>query len=335
MSAHQSRLLRARSTAGRSLRATATLTIVAALLCATSARVAHAGINVWTSNGPGGRISRTLVIDPLNPSTLYAVTGNTDAGLGGLSKSTDSAASWHDANNGLPTNFSGPVAVDPVSSTTLYAGMNNANVPGAGVFKSIDGATSWTEANNSFPSGDFVTTLAIDPLTSNTVYAGTYGDGLFKSTDGALSWRAVNLRFVFCEVPELPCPPSDQTPFSIAAVVIDPLTPGTLYVGMHAGFPTGKVFKSSDAGSSWEQMDDGLNSAYVTTLAIDPVTPTTLYAGAAFGHVALFKSSDGARSWSALDNGPSSDVVVNAVVVDRGNPSTLYTATTSGVFKST
>ena len=43
-----------------------------ALLCASPERVAYAGVNVWTSNGPEGGEVYALAIDPTTPSTLYA-----------------------------------------------------------------------------------------------------------------------------------------------------------------------------------------------------------------------------------------------------------------------
>ena len=47
----------------------------------------------------------------------------------------------------------------------------------------------WT---NSGPYGGRVCTLAIDPTTPSTLYAGTYGGGAFKSTNAGGSWAAVS-----------------------------------------------------------------------------------------------------------------------------------------------
>jgi hypothetical protein len=45
---------------------------------------AHAGVNVWTSDGPDEGIVFALAVDPATPSTLYAGTGD-----GGVFKSRD------------------------------------------------------------------------------------------------------------------------------------------------------------------------------------------------------------------------------------------------------
>ena len=54
------------------------LSACAALVCALSlvagVHSAQAGINVWTSHGPGGGTVLALAIDPTMPGTLYAGT---------------------------------------------------------------------------------------------------------------------------------------------------------------------------------------------------------------------------------------------------------------------
>ena len=47
---------------------------------------------------------------------------------------------------------------------------------------------SWNPANTGLPDSE-VYALVIDPLTPDTLYAGTGGDGLFKSTDGGAAWK--------------------------------------------------------------------------------------------------------------------------------------------------
>src|SRR5947209_1430967 len=78
--------------------------IGAVVLTLGTARVALAGINVWTSHGPyGGRIS-ALAIDPVTPTILYAATGGGLLPEGGVFRSTDSGASWSAVNTGLSGN---------------------------------------------------------------------------------------------------------------------------------------------------------------------------------------------------------------------------------------
>ena len=60
----------------------------------------------------------------------------------------------------------------------------------------------------------------------------------------------------------------------VFALAIDPTNPSTLYAGTNRG-----VFKSTDMGSTWAEINNGLTSFGVLGLAVDPTNPSTLYAG--------------------------------------------------------
>jgi hypothetical protein len=131
--------------------------------------------------------------------------------------------------------------------------------------------------------------LAIDPQSSDTLYAGT-GKGVFKTTNGATSWNPVNSGLPdFLDEPYTP----------VSALVSDPLKPGMLYAAI-ANLSTGKVFQSTNGGEGWVEADDGLPEAYVGTLVTDPQDSLTIYAGTNLG---VFKSMDGGMSWTAANSG--------------------------------
>ena len=95
----------------------------------------------------------------------------------------------------------------------LYAGTTN-----DGVYKSGDGGASW-EATKGL-GGVQVTSLAIDPMSPLTIYAGTFqtSSGVFKSTDGGENWIPVGPDFGF-----------------IMSLAVDPKTPSTIYAGGRLG----------------------------------------------------------------------------------------------------
>lgn len=269
--------------------------------------VAVAGINRWTTNGPGGGLVASLTIDPVNTNTVYAGTFS-----GGAFKSTNGGGSWTAINNGFVLNPSAyitatdvqAIAVDPSSPATVYAA-----TAWSGAFKSINGGASWTPASTGLPSVP-VLALAIDPSSSATLYAGTGsgqaygpGSGVFKSTDGGVSWV-----------------PSGLSGQSVGMLLLDSKAPATIYAGTGSS-----IFKSSNGGASWREIGSQLG-----TLAIDPVTTTTLYAGSYVG--GLFKSTDGGESWAPVGTDP---LVFNKILVDPSMPTTLYAGTGSGVAKST
>ena len=77
----------------------------------------------------------------------------------------------------------------------------------------------------------------------------------------------------------------------VYALAINPETPDTLYAGTDGG----GVFKSTDGGTNWTAMNNGLTNPAINALAINPQTPDTLYAGTDGGGV--FKSTNGGMNW--------------------------------------
>jgi photosystem II stability/assembly factor-like uncharacterized protein len=188
------------------------------------------------------------------------------------------------------------------------------------VFKSTDAGATWDALDNTGLMNTFVAALAIDPITPDTLYAGTYGGAVFKSTDAGATWNAAGMGVVGRFVTSL---------------VIDPFVPNTLYAGAFYDRCAGKggcfgggVFKSTDGGATWGALNKGFASPAVTALAIDPSTPATLYAVA---NRYLHKSTDGAETWNWLD---ALDAV-SGLAIDPLAPGTLYAGTRYGVFKST
>src|SRR5215471_13993807 len=59
---------------GPAMRLTPWWLLLSAVLWVSSARMVHAGDNVWTSLGPEGGPVLALALDPLTPTTLYAGT---------------------------------------------------------------------------------------------------------------------------------------------------------------------------------------------------------------------------------------------------------------------
>src|SRR5262249_11717695 len=63
---------------------------------------------------------------------------------------------------------------------------------GCGIYKSTDAGDSWNKASSDLPRGD-VSSLVIDPVHPNVIFAGMYGlYGAFKSVDSGASWTTFN-----------------------------------------------------------------------------------------------------------------------------------------------
>jgi photosystem II stability/assembly factor-like uncharacterized protein len=92
-------------------------------------------------------------------------------------------------------------------------------------------------------------------------------------------------------------------------------------------------FKSTDGGSNWNAISNGLMGTGVKALVIDPTNRSTLYAGTSTSGV--FKSTDGGTTWRAINTGLT-NTIINTLAIDPRTPTTLYAGTDGGgVFKST
>jgi photosystem II stability/assembly factor-like uncharacterized protein len=228
------------------------------------------GGNNWTpvnAGLPSYFYVYSLAIDPGTPGNLYAATYSH-----GVYKSTNGGASWAAINSGLPLSTTAgyvlSLAIDPATPTTLYAGTYD------GVYKSTDSGGNWTAAGSGPPADTglslsyaSVSSLAVDPCTPTTVYAGTDW-GVYKSTNGGASWT----------YPALPLT-------QVSSLAIDPVTPTTLYAGATATLDYSGVYMSTDGGASWTAVDSGLPAQLsVISIAIDLAT-ATLYIGTDQGGV--------------------------------------------------
>lgn len=116
---------------------------------------------------------------------------------------------------------------------------------------------------------------------------------------------------------------------SILALVVDPITPTTLYAGTYLG----GVFKSTNGGGNWNAVNTGLANYYVTDLAIDLLTPAILYAVTQGG---VYKTTNGGGSWSVVTSGGELSPELLSLVIDPLTPATLYaTAGGGSLLKST
>jgi Viral BACON domain len=221
--------------------------------------------------------------------TLYAIG---DDGIGnGIYKSSDGGAIWTVVRivnpNGSPAYLNAySVTIDPGNPNAVYVGYDGACTPpgcfgggqppfGLGLYKTNDdGGGSWTATRTALP--DAINTLAIDPTSAATLYAGTLGSGVFKSVDGGGSWGTINNGL-----------PSNA---GISALLIDPANTKTIYAGTQnyrsrsggAVFAADGVFKSTDAGLSWSEIKIGLTDLDINALTIDS-TGTFLHAGTGAG----------------------------------------------------
>lgn len=186
----------------------------------------------WVEIDIGFPISEVIdiVFDPKNLGIVYFATGSTfgDQSLspGIVFKSIDGGGEWiTKANglNGLPIN---DLAIDPDDSNVLYAALGGYSYSPpellGGVYKSVDGGDTWVQTNPEFNT-HHIAELVIDPLDSQTIYAGVIWEGLYQSKDGGINWRR----------PEGPF--GNSSVYSLASAVSKDKRKVVIYLGVAAG----------------------------------------------------------------------------------------------------
>jgi photosystem II stability/assembly factor-like uncharacterized protein len=204
-----------------------------------------------------------LVIDPVNPDTLYAAGSGAEDGGPAVFKSVDGGETWADLSGGFETGtgdraFTG-LTIRPDRPATLYASCT------AGFFRSRTAGRSWTRLASGESEG-VNGPIVIDPLDTARMFAfgGTDQDHLLiKSTDRGLTWQPTSLR---------------TGPTSLSVLVADSHHLGTFYDVGVVGAADGRPFVSDDGGATWRPLGAGLGAApQAVNLATDPHLPGRLY----------------------------------------------------------
>ena len=147
--------------------------------------------------------------------------------FGGIYRSTDAGASWHQA---CPDGrFFSSLSTTPADPNLVYAGTDTV------IFKSTDSGTSWFRTGTGYGGGRKVfRCIEASPSSPSTVYTTDYL-GFFKTTNSGTSWYESN----YC-----------ITLAPIKCLAVAPSSPSTIY--MHVkGYG---VFKSTSSGSNWSRL---------------------------------------------------------------------------------
>ena len=179
------------------------------------------------------------------------------------------------------------------------------------------------------PEGGTITALAVAPGSRRTLYAGTEKGLVFRSTDGGTTW-ALTRDILSPFAPEAP----------VAALTVDRHDAALVYAAVcfeliEPPFVFGGIFKSSDGGRSWTQLENHFFNCRVRDVAIDPHDSDVLFATTDFG---LFQSLDGGASWQPNVTFPTSPLFgdLPAVESDPFTAGTLFVIHNDlGLHKST
>jgi photosystem II stability/assembly factor-like uncharacterized protein len=311
----------------------------------------------WRQIGPtrAGR-ARALSGVPSQPNVFYIGFDN-----GGVWRSTDYGSTWEPLFDKEPTGSIGAIAVAPSDPNIIYVGSGAGIIRpdlavGDGVYKSTDGGKTWTHLG--LRDSQMIAMIDVDASDPNRLFVAALGHpygpnaerGVFRSTDGGQTFQKVLYKDEYTSANDVRIDPSNaQTVYATLWQQQQSFIEGGGFGGAGNG-----IFKSTDGGTTWKQLTDGLPAVIQANLAIAPSDSKTIYAtvaGAApegggrgganttTGVVGFYKSTDAGDHWQ-LATGPGARVADNrplarigggdlpTIVVDPKNENVVYSAST-------
>lgn len=285
----------------------------------------------FRSIGPAltsGRIS-DFAMNPENPKEYYVAVSS-----GGVWKTVNAGTTYTPIFDSQGSYSIGCVTLDPNNSNVVWVGTGENNnqrsvAYGDGVYKSIDGGKTWK--NMGLENSEHIGKILVDPRNSDVVYVAAIGPlwseggdrGVYKTTDGGETWSAVLTIDQHTGVNDL---------------IMDPRNPDVLYAAAYqrrrhvftylGGGPGSGMYKSTDGGTTWEEINTGLPSVDMGRigLAMAPSNPEIIYAivEAAQGKGGFFRTTNRGASWSKQGSYASSGNYYQEIVVDPNDSETIY-----------
>lgn len=340
----------------------------------------------WRSNGPPGGDVRSLVVDPSNPDRFYLGTldaqlyTSADAGkswdllynfnkpklfvdniivdprdsqtlyvaahrhkeAGGFFKSTDGGRKWRESPE-LKNEALHSLTQADSDPNVLIAGTFN------GIFRSDNSGDSWIQLPTYNTAGlVHVESLAIDPRTANTIYAGTWYLP-YKSTDGGQTWKSIKNGIIDdSDIFAIDIDPRDANHIIASAcsgiyetknagdlwtkvqgipsqsrrtraIVQHPSIPGIVFAGTTEGF-----WRSDRGGADGSWLVTTSRQLEINSIAVHPTRPQVVYIGT--NNYGVMISHDGGKNFLPT-NGGYSGRFANVIVADREMPNRIYAAT--------
>lgn len=279
---------------------------------------------IWTTTDHGntaternsGLVTRQfydLTNDPVNRMRVFG--GQQDNGT--IRRGDGGGTSWDFFTGG--DGFQS--AVLGMASSITFSTFQN-----AAVNRSMDGGAATVVTSNvspGYPSAEarpFFSLLGSHPSDPSTIFSVSYR--LWKSTTGGDAWTP------------LPVTTTDATTWStssgVRGMAISRSNPQIMMVSKG-----NTVFRTTNGGTTWTNVQNGIPGKFLTSLEIDPADPNKAYASfAGTSGTSVYYTLNGGTSWTPRGTGLP-EFSAQVVRVDPTDSNALYCGTDVGVYRST
>lgn len=288
---------------------------------------------------------------PTNPNIFYM------ANDGGVFRSTDGGNTFEGCNGSYQT-------------TQFYMGASSANQDSMFSIGGMqDNATAWYDGDLAWYRviGGDGTGTGINWQNNNIVYGAAQNLQTFRSTDKGISFSGVtmgsggtvgflapyilgisNSNIVYSGRSIIHKSTNGTSGFTAQnggvalngtnpplAMGISYTNPDILYVSTSPISNSNVMFRTTNGGTNFVNITNGLPNRYITDIAIDPANDQNVFVVASgFGSGHVFKSTNRGNNWIDITNGLP-DLPTNAIVVDNLNSDIIYVGNDLGVYLTT
>ena len=297
----------------------------------------------WRMIGPfrGGRANAVSGVVGQPDSFYFGSVG------GGVWKTINAGRTWTPVFDSASAASIGAIGVSPSDPEVVYVGTGEADMRdsiqfGDGMYKSTDAGKTWKHAG--LENTKQIGRVIVDPKNPNIVFVAVLGSaygpspdrGVYRSRDGGATWQKVLFKNDDVGAIDLNFDPANsQTVYATLWNVRRP--PWFIYAP--ANGPGGGIFKSTDGGSSWKEIDEGIpvEARGRIGVSVSPSNRNRIYAAVDAKDGGIFRSDDAGATWTRLSNDKrlwDRGWYFEKITADPKNADTVYVMNTS-TYRST
>ena len=266
---------------------------------------------------------------------------------GGVWKTTNAGRTWTPVFDSASSASIGAIGVAPSDPNIVYVGTGEADMRdsiqfGDGMYKSTDAGKTWKRIG--LENTRQIGRVLVDPKNPNIVFVAALGHayaanpdrGVYRSRDGGATWEKVLFKNEDVGAIDLNFDPANS---QIVYAALWNVRRPPWFIYTPANGPGGGIFKSSDGGSTWNEIDAGipLENRGRIGISVSPANHNRIYVAVDAKEGGIFRSDDAGVTWTRL----SSDKRLwdrgwyfEKVTADPKDADTVYVMNTS-VYRST